>query len=90
MMATTRFDMRLDEEIKARAEKASALLGMRSLSEYVIRLMDQDSLQVIAAHEAIQVEDDIFDRFMAACEKVQAPNNALQQAAAYTRAQGMK
>ena len=89
-MATTRFDMRLDEEIKMKAEKASALLGMKSLTEYVVRLMDQDATQVIAEHESITVKDDIFDRFMTACEQVQNPNAALLNAAAFTKDQDIK
>lgn len=89
-MATTRFDMRLDEEVKAKAEKASALLGMKSLTEYVTKLMDEDATKVIAAHESITVEDDVFDRFMRACEKVQKPNVALQEAAAFTKEKGIK
>lgn len=89
-MATTRFDMRLDEEIKAKAEKASALLGMKSLTEYIVRLMDQNATQVIAEHESIKVKDDVFDRFVAACEKVQKPNTALVDAAAFTKEQAIK
>jgi uncharacterized protein (DUF1778 family) len=89
-MATTRFDMRLDEEIKAKAEKASALLGMKSLTEYVVRLMDNDATKVIAEHESITVENDVFDRFMSACEKAQKPNDALLEAAAFTKDQGIK
>lgn len=89
-MATTRLDMRLDEEIKAKAEKASALLGMKSLTEYVVRLMDNDATQVIAEHESITVEDGIFDRFMNACEKAQKPNDALLEAAKFTENQGIK
>ncbi len=50
-MATARLDIRLDEEIKAKAEKASALLGLKSLTEYVVRLMDEDSTQVITARD---------------------------------------
>jgi uncharacterized protein (DUF1778 family) len=46
-MATARLDIRLDEEIKAKAEKASALLGLKSLTEYVVRLMDEDATHVI-------------------------------------------
>ena len=88
-MATTRFDMRLDEEIKAKAEKASALLGMKSLTEYVVRLMDNDATQVISEHESITVKDDVFDRFMSACEKVQNPNAALLDAVAYTKDQNI-
>ncbi len=89
-MATTRFDMRLDEEIKAKAEKASALLGMKSLTEYVVKLLERDATHVIEAHEGTTVKDDIFDRFMAACEKAQDPNTALTQAAAFTKGQGIK
>jgi uncharacterized protein (DUF1778 family) len=89
-MATARLDMRLDEEIKAKAEKASALLGMKSLTEYVVRLMDNDATQVIAEHESITVIGDVFDRFMGACEKVAQPNDALREAAAFTKDQGIK
>lgn len=46
-MATARIDIRLDEEIKAKAEKASVLLGLKSLTEYVVRLMDEDATHVI-------------------------------------------
>ena len=89
-MATARLDIRLDEEIKAKAEKASALLGLKSLTEYVVRLMDEDADQVIAKHETITLEDDVFDEFMAACEKAKAPNQALRDAVAFTEAQGFK
>lgn len=34
-MATSRIDMRIDETVKAAAEKAAALEGMKSLTEYV-------------------------------------------------------
>lgn len=89
-MATTRFDMRLDEEVKAKAEKASALLGMKSLTEYVVRLMDHDATKVIADHASITVQDDVFDRFINACEQAQKPNAALLEAAAFTKEQGIK
>ncbi len=89
-MATTRFDMRLDEEIKTKAEKASALLGMKSLTEYVAQLMENDATQVIAEHESITVAENVFDRFLVACEKVGQPNDALLEAAAFTKDQGIK
>ncbi len=89
-MNTTRFDMRLDAEVKAKAEKASALLGMKSLKEYVVRLMDENSTQVIAEHESITVENDIFDRFTHACERAARPNEALRDAAGFTKEHGIK
>lgn len=89
-MPTARLDMRLNEEIKAKAEKASALLGLKSLTDYVVRLIDNNASQVIAQHESITVENDIFDRFMSACKKARTPNKTLLNAAAYTKKQGIK
>ncbi len=89
-MATTRFDMRLDEEIKAKAEKAAVLLGMKSLTEYVSKLMDEDANRVIAQHESITIENDVFDRFVSACDKAKHPNKALRDAAAFAKKQGIK
>ncbi len=89
-MAAARIDMRLDEEIKKKAEKASELLGMKSLTEYLVKLMDEDATRVIAKHKSIMVADDIFDRFIDACKKAQKPNAALIDAVAYTKKQGIK
>ena len=58
-MATARFDMRLDEMIKAKAEKAAILRGKRSLKEYIVSLMEEDATKVIAEHEGVIIEDDI-------------------------------
>lgn len=90
VMATARLDIRLDEEIKAKAEKASALLGLKSLTEYVVRLMDEDATHVIEEHESIMVKDSVFDEFMAACNKVKAPNQALLDAVKFTDKSGIK
>ena len=60
-MPTTRFDMRLDDGIKIKAEKAAALLGLKSLTEYVSKLMDEDASRVISQHETITIEDDVFE-----------------------------
>ncbi|MFC3185810.1 DUF1778 domain-containing protein [Shewanella intestini] len=89
-MATARLDIRLDEEIKAKAEKASALLGLKSLTEYVVRLMDEDATSVIKEHESIVVKDSVFDEFLAACNKAKMPNQALKNAAMFTDESGIK
>lgn len=88
-MATARFDMRLDERIKTKAEKARALLGLKSLSDYVAKLIDDDATRVIAEHEGITLEGDAFDRFISACGEARKPNSALLDAAAFTREQGI-
>ena len=89
-MATARLDMRLDEKVKLKAEKAAALLGLKSLTEYVVRLMDDNASRVIAEYSSITVEDDVFDRFMQACKEARKPNKALQDALVFTREQDIK
>lgn len=89
-MTAARLDIRLDAEVKAKAEKASALLGLKSLTEYVVRLMEKDADQVIAQHETLTLKDDIFDEFIAACEQAKAPNQALRDAVAFTKEQGFE
>lgn len=89
-MAMARIDMRLDEKIKVKAEKASALLGMNSLTEYITRLMNEDASKVIAEHETVTLKADVFDQFMTACAKAKKPNKALRDAAASARKSGFK
>lgn len=81
IMATlTRMDMRIDESVKAAAEKAAALKGMKSLTEYVVGLIKEDAEQVIKQHESITLKGDVFDRFVAAFEAADAPNEKLKNA----------
>ncbi len=89
-MATSRIDMRIDDTVKAAAEKAAALKGMKSLTEYVVRLIKEDAEQVIREHESITVHDDVFDRFIAACDAAEAPNKKLRDALDYTRETGIQ
>ena len=89
-MATARLDLRLDEEIKAKAEKASALLGLKSLTEYVVRLMEEDADQVIEKYENFTIEGDTFDRFVDACNKAKAPNQSLKDALVFSDSKGIR
>jgi uncharacterized protein (DUF1778 family) len=89
-MATARLDMRLSPDIKAKAEKASALLGVRSLTEYIVRLIDENSTKVIQQYESMTVKSDIFDNFIKICEELHAPNKKLADAAALTKKHGIK
>ena len=87
-MATIRIDMTVDEGIKVAAEKAAALKGMRDLTEYVVRLIEQDAGRVIREHSTMVVEDDAFDRFMAACVSAAEPNQKLRDARDFAKEQG--
>lgn len=87
-MTSVRLDIRLDAKIKANAEKAAALLGHKSLTDYVITIMNENSAKVIAQYESMTVENDVFDRFMSACDKAAKPNLALTAAAQFAKDQG--
>jgi uncharacterized protein (DUF1778 family) len=50
--------------------------------------MDENSTRIIAQHETMVVDDDIFDRFISACEKAEEPNDALMEAARFTEKNG--
>jgi uncharacterized protein (DUF1778 family) len=89
-MATSRIDMRIDETVKAAAEKAAALEGMKSLTEYVVRLIEKDAERVIKEHESIIVKDDVFDRFIRACDAAEAPNRKLGEAKKFAKRQGVQ
>ena len=85
-----RMDIRLPADIKARLQKASALSGMSSLSEYVVRVATSDADRVLAENASMVLEPDVFDRFMAACKKATPPNAALRKAAKLTRERGIE
>lgn len=87
-MSTTRLDMRIEESLKASAEKAAALKGMKSLTEYVVRLIEQDSQKVIKEHESVVLKDDVFDRFIAACNASDEPDDKLRKAVEDARSKG--
>lgn len=89
-MTTARLDMRLDADIKSKAEKASAILGYKSLTEYVVKLVDQNATEVITEYDTMVLEDDLFDTFWTACDKASKPNQALLDAAEYSKQQGFK
>lgn len=84
-MATSRIDMRIDDVLKSTAEKAAALKGMKSLTEYVVRLIEQDAKQVVKEHESMTLTDNVFDRFIAACDRADRPNKKLQDAVTFAK-----
>lgn len=87
-MATTRIDIRINKDLKARAEKASALLGMKSLTEYITQIMDERSREILSEYDQIPLANDIFDQFTRACGQAGEPNEALRAAAVYTKKRG--
>jgi uncharacterized protein (DUF1778 family) len=88
-MAITRLDIKLDQKIKDKATKASVLLNKRSLTEYIVQLIDEDATRVIAQHATITVDNDILDRFILDCDEAKKPNKTLLDAVTFTREKGV-
>ena len=89
-MATARLDFKLDGAIKAKAKKAAVLVKAKSLTDYVVQLIEKDATEIIAQHENITLRNDVFDNFMTACNKVEKPNKALRDALKFTEEQGIQ
>lgn len=89
-MTVARIHIRIDSEIKAMAEKAAALLGTNSLSEYIAQLIEKDARRVILEHESIVAKDDVFDCFMGACEVAEKPGQRLREARDTAKERGIR
>jgi len=76
--------------LKLKLKRLLRLLGVRSLTEYIVKLIDEDSTKVIKQYESMTVENDVFDNFIKICEDLHAPNKKLADAAAFTQKQGIK
>ena len=79
---TKRIAMRVDEETKLLAERASAAWGCASLTEYITRLIRESSPSIIKQHTEIQLSNEQFDHFAALCNDTSAqPSERILKAA---------
>jgi uncharacterized protein (DUF1778 family) len=76
-----RLDMRIDPGLKAEAERAAALSGSRSLTEFVLQAIREKSATVIREHERITLEAEDFEAFFRACSEPVTPGPRLREAA---------
>ena len=86
---TGRFEFRVKDSVRAKVEKAAALKNS-NLSEYVSSVIERDAEKVIQEHERITLKDDIFDRFIAACDSAKSANDKLASAAERYKDEGYK
>ena len=90
MPAEARLDMWVDPHLKAEAERAAALIGSRSLSEFVTQAIREKTATVLRERERMVLADRIFDDFFAACLADEGPNQKLREAAERHDAQGFE
>lgn len=72
------------------AERAAALLGMKSLSEFITLAIHEKAQQVIQAQELLTLSNEVFDQFYAACQADTQPSEQLKSLAAKVDKQGFK
>jgi uncharacterized protein (DUF1778 family) len=63
-----RIEMRVDLETKQIAERAAAALGCSSLTEYITRLIRENSPRIIQQQTEIKLSNQQFDHFIKACQ----------------------
>lgn len=89
VQSKARFEMRVDKEIKVLAERASAVQGCASLTDYVVSLIRENAPKALEQAATIQATNDQFDRFMAACDdRSRKPHKRLLAAAKALDAEG--
>ena len=78
---TQRIELRL-VETKQMAERASAALGCSSLTEYIIRLIRENSPKIIQQQTDIKLSSQQFEHFIGLCEDTSLkPSKRLLEAA---------
>ena len=90
MASTARIEMRVSPDIKLEAERAAALLGMKSLTEFITQAIHEKAQAVIQSQERLTLSNDVFDKFFAACEADVEPSEKLRALAEKVDKQGFK
>lgn len=77
-----RIELRVDLETKQIAERAAVALGCSSLTEYITRLIRENSPKIIQQQTEIKLNHQQFERFIALCEDTTVePSSRLMKAA---------
>lgn len=75
-----RLDLRLDSEIKTLASRASALVGPKTLNEFVVQAIREKASRTIEEAEVVRLNSEAFAAFQAACESPEPANETLTAA----------
>lgn len=79
-LSLQRIDMRVNEQVKQLAERAASTLGC-SVTEYLVRLIQQDAPKVLKGETEIVLTNAHFDRFAELGQQTRAPSPRLRKAA---------
>jgi uncharacterized protein (DUF1778 family) len=86
-IAANRIDMRVNEQVKQLAERAANALGC-TVTEYLVRLIQQDAPKVLRGETEIVLSNAQFDRFTELCKQTTPPSPRIREAARRLDAEG--
>lgn len=75
-----RLDLRLDPDIKNLAVRASALVGSKTLSDFVVQAIREKASRAIEEAEVVRLNSESFAAFKATCESPETANETLSAA----------
>ena len=90
MSTTARIEMRVNPDFKEEAERAAALLGMKSLTEFITQAMHEKAQSVIQEHQHFSLSNEMFDQFYKVCQSEVMPSKELKALAEKVDAQDIK
>ena len=84
-----RIEMRVDADIKQLAERASAVLGYASLTEFITSLIRDNAPKILQREASIQLTNAQFDHFTSVCNDTEKnPSARMLEAARRLDAEG--
>ncbi|MEN9432512.1 MAG: hypothetical protein RLZZ422_101 [Pseudomonadota bacterium] len=78
-LSVQRIDMRVNEQVKLLAERAANALGV-TVTEYLVRLIQEDAPKVLEGNTSIVLTNTQFDRFVALCKQTIPPSPRILKA----------
>lgn len=75
---TARINLRTSPEAKALIERAAALMGT-TVSSFMLQNAYDAARRLVADNDTLQLSQQAFAHFVAACETPAEPNEALRQ-----------
>jgi len=75
-----RLDLRLDPDIKNLAVRASALVGSKTLSDFVVQAIRGKASRAIEEADVVRLNSEAFAAFKATCESPGTVNESLSAA----------
>ncbi len=84
-----RIEMRVDADIKLLAERAAAVCGYASMTDFITSLIREHAPKILQQETSLRLTNAQFDRFIAACNDIERkPGTRIMEAAKRLDAEG--